>query len=61
MRLRSNIKKHLIAFNESIKNQCNCTIGKQYKGPCVPGDPCSPVEGSFVVECSVNGCKNIGK
>jgi hypothetical protein len=35
----------------------NCYVGKQYSRSCAKG-PCQPIEGSFVTECAVKGCKN---
>jgi hypothetical protein len=38
-----------------------CRVGKKYPVKCVNGDPCFPIEGSFVVECDLKGCNNFGK
>ena len=37
----------------------NCKVGRCFEKPCIKGEPCKPIEGSFVTECEVKNCKNV--
>ena len=57
--LKTVMNKLKLNLNALGEYNLNCRVGNRYLKVCKQGEPCKPIEGSFVTECEVKNCKNV--